>query len=385
MFKLTVLLLSLILLSTSFAKNFEHEHKEHHHPNPTWTFKADKTKGSVPLLVTFDANKLREAKKFYWDFGNGETLITKNSIVSYEYKAPGTYTASLKFTVDHSEKKPKELKNGGSKIISVINLPPTASLACSVNYLLVNCNGFGSIEPENQPLQYTFTYADGFTESNTTGLSSHAFALAGLYQVELTVKDSYGLASSSTIAVQTVKPPNKLPALALNCSSDKINILKCDASGSVDPDGTIASFSYAWDDGMSDSKADATAIEHTFAAPGEHSITMTAVDNEGGVSSLSKNFIVRANKNPIASFTCDNSKPQKLACHSTSIDPDPEDVIRSYEWKFGGNSIATMTPDADYFFSNGGSFFVNTTGEKSASTEELIIRIDGSLHFGRII
>jgi PKD repeat protein len=325
----------------------------------TKEFSVDKTEGYAPALITFNASGIKQAKKFIWNFGNGESYTTTNTMLTYQYKKAGTFTASLSYQVNASDKNPN-YKDGGSVVIKVIdatpkpNQAPVAALSCSVNNLLVNCSGLSSYDPENQPLIFQFDFADGFTETNTTGLSSHAYASAGLYNVRLSVFDSAGGSGLASMQVQAVKPPNQLPVLALNCLSDLINTLNCNASGSTDSDGNIVSYSYAWDDSATETKADSTSVTHVFSNSGTHSVTLTAVDNDGGVSSLTKSFSVKANTNPIAAFNCDNSKPLKLSCSSTSTDSDAGDAIQSYSWKFGSNSaFITTTNSTDYSFSAG--------------------------------
>ncbi len=348
-------------------------------------FKVDKKEGFGPLIVTFDASGIKQAKKYTWAFGNGEKLETTKSIVSYQYKTFGVFTASLLYQVNASEKNPN-YKEAGSIQITVKNATPApnqapiASLTCSVNNLLVNCNAFSSYDPENQPLVFTFDYNDGFSESNTTGLSTHSYAAPGLYTVRLSVFDSAGANGDATTQVQAVKPPNKLPTLALNCSSTQINTLVCDANGSTDADGTIVSYSFAWDDSITDTNALPSEISHAFTTSGAHSVTLTAVDNDGGVSNLTKSFAVKANTIPIANFTCDNSKSLILVCTSTSTDPDAGDVIQSYAWKFGTSSeFNSTTGTTDYSFSSASLVVVTLTvtdsyGGKNSVTNSIEVK-----------
>lgn len=118
-------LVSLVLSTGAFADNNERGHidgKDHK------TFSVDKTEGNGPLAITFDGSRIESAKKFHWTFGNGETLTTNNSIVTYAYKAAGTFTASLKYAVNASNNDLNNLKDGGSVVIKVLNIPPVASL-----------------------------------------------------------------------------------------------------------------------------------------------------------------------------------------------------------------------------------------------------------------
>lgn len=82
-------------------------------------FAVDKTEGYGPLLVTFDASGIKQAKKFIWNMGNGESVSTSNSILTYQYKVAGTYTASLSYQVNSSAKNPN-YKEAGSVVIKVV-------------------------------------------------------------------------------------------------------------------------------------------------------------------------------------------------------------------------------------------------------------------------
>ncbi len=53
-----------------------------------------------------------------------------------------------------------------------------------------------------------------------------------------------------------------------------------DASGSSDPDGSVAVFDWSFGDGNAVPNAGLT-LAHKFAKPGRYSVTLTVVDNEG--------------------------------------------------------------------------------------------------------
>lgn len=58
-------------------------------------FNIDKSEGVAPSLITFDASGIKQAKKFIWTFGDGGSLTTTKSVVTYQYKSSGIYNASL--------------------------------------------------------------------------------------------------------------------------------------------------------------------------------------------------------------------------------------------------------------------------------------------------
>jgi PKD repeat protein len=122
----------------------------------TPSFSVSSKQAYAPATLTFDASGINQAKKYLWTFGDGGTLTTTNSIVSYQYKNAGNFTASLSYQVNASDKNPN-YKDAGSVAITILakqqqNFPPTAALSCSINNLLANCNALGSTDPQGKPL-----------------------------------------------------------------------------------------------------------------------------------------------------------------------------------------------------------------------------------------
>jgi PKD repeat protein len=74
-----------------------------------------------------------------------------------------------------------------------------------------------------------------------------------------------------------VAPPNQPPTASF---TDDCTALAChfDASGSTDPDGTVAS--YAWTFGDTGTST-LQAPDHTFGAAGQYSVTLTVTDDDG--------------------------------------------------------------------------------------------------------
>jgi hypothetical protein len=54
-----------------------------------------------------------------------------------------------------------------------------------------------------------------------------------------------------------------------------------DGSGSSDPDGTIASYKYAFGDGLSITSPNAGVVGHAYSSPGTYTMTLTVTDNAG--------------------------------------------------------------------------------------------------------
>jgi len=77
---------------------------------------------------------------------------------------------------------------------------------------------------------------------------------------------------------------NQPPAAVITASATSGNIpfiASFNASQSVDPDGTIAAYTWNFGDGSS---ASGSAVTHTFTAAGTYSVSLTVTDNQGAMS-----------------------------------------------------------------------------------------------------
>lgn len=114
--------------------------------NPNREFSVDRTEVFTGVLVTFDASNIKPAKKFIWSLGNGETVTSTHPVLSYQYTRAGTYTASLTYQVNASEKNPN-YKSAGSVVITVKdatpkpNIAPTANISCSCKTVPAHLSG----------------------------------------------------------------------------------------------------------------------------------------------------------------------------------------------------------------------------------------------------
>ncbi len=76
----------------------------------------------------------------------------------------------------------------------------------------------------------------------------------------------------------TPEPQNNAPTAVITTSTDS-RLVKVDGSASSDPDGTIASYQWAFGDGTT-----ATGVSpepHLYATPGTYNVTLTVTDNSG--------------------------------------------------------------------------------------------------------
>jgi peptidoglycan/xylan/chitin deacetylase (PgdA/CDA1 family)/PKD repeat protein len=106
--------------------------------------------------------------------------------------------------------------------------------------------------------------------------------------------------ANGTTVVQTVSqalgnsqpPPTNQPPAAVFTSSAVNLAASFDGSGSTDPDGTVAS--YSWDFGDGSTPGTGAKPSHTYAAAGTYQVKLTVTDNLGAIGSVTHPVTVTA-------------------------------------------------------------------------------------------
>jgi PKD repeat protein len=133
---------------------------------------------------------------YSWDFGDGTSGAGLTA--SHAYAANGGYTVTLVVTdsTGKTATKSTTVTVGNDSPTAVFTVSPTAPTA-GVN---VNFNGSQSTAiPGRTIVSYTWSFGDGGTASGQS--VTHPFAAPGTYTVTLTVVDSAGRSSSTTLTV----------------------------------------------------------------------------------------------------------------------------------------------------------------------------------------
>ncbi|MDN5214687.1 PKD domain-containing protein [Fulvivirgaceae bacterium BMA12] len=186
---------------------------------------------------------------------------------------------------------------GGRVIIE--NKAPVASITYSPkapkSFEVVNFDASESIDSDDSIVHYSWDFADGnIAEGQNV---SHFFEKPGEYWVKLMVKDELGLANTDSVRITVIKGEEKLPVATFvyfpnnPLENEEISF---DASGSYDPDGTIVSYLWQFDDGKT---GEGMEVKHSYANPDEYKVTLTITDNSGLQKTFSR-VIDLFGKNP---------------------------------------------------------------------------------------
>ena len=251
-------------------------------PAPSATLAVTPISGIAPVAVsaTVSANVASSltVKSISISFDDG--TIVNASTGSHTYASAGTYTVVATVT-DSSNRTATS-----SKIINVsANQPPQAVLSVSPASgkapFAVTASAAASKDPDGSIASSLINFGDGTIVSGSA--ATHTYTTAGTHTVTATVKDNLGSTSTATVTV-TATAANKAPVPVMTLTQTAGVSYKVLATGSYDPDGTIASTVINWGDG---STTAGTSASHTYSKAGTYKVTVAVTDNNGAVASTS--------------------------------------------------------------------------------------------------
>jgi PKD repeat protein len=207
------------------------------------------------------------------------------------------------------------------------NTPPTASFTPSSTTVQtgesVDFDASGSSDPDGSIVSYEWDWTDDGTFEATGQTPSHSYPNDGTYTVRLRVTDDDGATDEATGSITVT---NRAPTASFTASCTS---LTCDfnASGSSDPDGTIASYSWQFGDGDSGS---GETTSHTYDGGGTYDVTLTVADDDGETDSTTQ------------SVSTSDTDPPSITSAAFN---DTDDVINNSEASSNVRRSLTLTFD----------------------------------------
>ncbi|GAA5109344.1 hypothetical protein GCM10023339_09300 [Alloalcanivorax gelatiniphagus] len=198
----------------------------------------------------------------------------------------------------------------------------------------------------------------------TSGYFNGSLDEVAIYKHELSaVEVATHHAAATGAATPNVKPVAQFTAQPSGLTA------AFSSSGSSDPDGTIASYSWTFGDGGTSTAANPS---HTWTTAGTYGVTLTVTDDDGASSSVTKQVSVSAP--PVASFTTDVTGTQLAVDGSGSSD---DQGVTSYSWTFGDGGTATGAT-ATHTYAAGGTYQVglkvtDATGNTATRTQQVTV------------
>ncbi|MBV1907855.1 MAG: PKD domain-containing protein [Kangiellaceae bacterium] len=171
-------------------------------------------------------------------------------------------------------------------------------------------------------------------------------------------------------ALDSLGSTNAAPSAGFTASVSGSDVTFTDSSS--DSDGSIANWSWDFGDGNSSTEQNP---QHTYAADGSYTVTLTVTDNEDATDDDVQTVIINANNvAPSSNFTFLTSDLQVTFTDSSS---DSDGTVASWSWDFGdGNTSSDQNPVHDY--TAGGTYTVALTvtddlGSTDVSTQSISV------------
>jgi len=353
-------------------------------------FAYEPASGDSPLLVNFTElpDQYPDWQVYYrlWDFGDGSTYewtqewdqngsaIPPLKNIIHEYTSSGNYTVTL--TKEDSDcaaryQKTKEF----CVVVGESSNQPVADYTANITFGKEPLAVAFTDQSAHSPTGWTWSFGDGATSAEKD--PEHVYSSAGIYTVSLKVSNDDGNDTenkSDYIHVYPSTPP--LADFAANQTSGYSPFPV--AFTDVSENGPV---NWTWDFGDGTYAAEKDP-EHTFAAPGNYTVSLFVMNDEGGNSTIKIDYIRvvfelppiidESKVAPVSGFTSDTTRgkaPLAVAFNDTTVF-----YPHNWNWSFGDGAISA-DQDPEHIYAEPGTYTVSlTTGNEYG--ENLTIKTD---------
>ncbi len=276
------------------------------------------------------------ADTWSWTFGDGSTSLIQNPV--HDYAVSGNYGVALTVT--------NKITGCSYTHLDTINIyKEKADFTTSVNSVCKNTpvtfSAINSI-PSNIA-SYTWRFGDGVNIAFNTNATSHAYAIAGSYNVTLILNIKNGCKDSITkpLAVKVNGPTAVFSAVVPGACQNSTVAFN---DSSYDSNSSIKLWQWNWGDGTIQSFT-APPYKHTYTIPGNYTVSLKVTDGNGCTDSINHQNTIVISK-PIALFTADTLSCTGGIVTFTNSSTGPS---LQYAWNFGdGTTSAAVNPSHMY-------------------------------------
>jgi gliding motility-associated-like protein len=247
---------------------------------PKGSFTYQNFTGCKPLTVNFTATS-QDRISFIWDFNDGTTIATNDSVIAHTYTIPGIYLP--KMILKDAAGCTVPITGLDTIIVSGVNAAFTADT-------LLHCSN-GSVQFTNATVSndlivsFLWDFGDGTTSTQTSPV--HFYAGEGIFTPKLKAITAMGCRDSvaALIPVKIVKTPS----IAVTQSSNGCVPLIMNFSGNLlNADTAAINWQWTFNDGRNTSGKIIDSI--LFANAGNYTATLLAT-NSSGCKDTTQTFI----------------------------------------------------------------------------------------------
>ncbi len=303
---------------------------------------------SVSELGTLDASASSDADgqiiSYLWDFGDGAT--GEGPVVNYAWNQPGIFRVSL--TVIDDSGTASALQSTEMDIR--IDAAPIANAGADqpVTASEVIFDGGGSTDSDGRITRYEWDFGDGNRGEGQT--VTHVYARPGSYEVALVVTDDSTsplnkdrdtlFVSINETPIADAGPPQVV------APGDEFVV---SGRASLDPDGEISAYVWAFPDGSS---VQGQRAAYAISEPGLHRIRLTVFDDfEGGAAEDESETLITVNAQPTSVAGPDRLvAPGDMVVFDGGQSFDPDGRLSEFTWEFSdlGTPLKGMRIERTY-------------------------------------
>lgn len=338
---------------TNFCGTVTHSENIIVMPTPTAIFGTDFNSGCSPFTVNFASTSIGLPDNYYWDFGNGVTSTTSDSLFQQVFTTGATPTDYTIMLVVSNECGQDTAYHTITVLPNTVNAFFNTSATTSCYNLTVSFTQYtlgGTL--------WSWDFGDGTTSSEYS--PTHVYPAPGVYNVSLFAND--GCSFDTTTVAITVNEP---PAIGFTFTPDSscINVPISFINFS-EPD-----VAFAWDFGDGNTSNLSNPI-HQYPSSGNYTVTLTGTSLINGCQSTITQ-VLNVSENPIAQFTPNPSS----GCVSLAVQFNNSSTnAQYYTWNFGdGNTSGLANPN--HTFSQPGTYNVQLIAENVNGCSDTIQQI----------
>ena len=237
--------------------------------------------------VTFDGSSSYDPSGqnitiYTWDFGDNTTAA--NITYSHTYSNNGIYSVNLTIvTADNV--------TSSTVLPILVGSVPTAAFTYLPIAVVPNdevaFNASESAGINSTIVSYIWDFGDNATFIGNNSIAVHRYSSNGVYSVNLTVVDNYGVFNSTFVQIQVGVPP--VPLFSYSPESPIVNDTVTFAA--VETPSITA---YKWDfgEGLGVVETNSSTITHIYYAEENYTVTLTVYDLDGLYSSYNDTIFV---------------------------------------------------------------------------------------------
>ena len=311
---------------------------------PIAAFTTNASSGCQPLTVNF-TNGSSGYASVLWNFGDGGTATTVNASHTYPNPGPSLAYFTVRLEVTSVNGCVSSVENGITVYPEILSdFTMSEDTICSGESVM-----FSTLPGA---FRYTWDYGDGTSPQNGSNVISHVFLNTNAgpvtYSVRLRAESFFGGCISET-TMPLVVYPVPIPAFIATPPSQTFP----NATVSFTNNTNAGSWIWLWEFADGNSSTQISPV-HTYAAPGEYPVKLTA-SNAYCSESVTRSVSILPTA-PIAAFDPIPSgcMPWTVSIRNTSL------YATSYLWEFG-DGYTSNAKDPVYTYLQAGSYQITLT------------------------